>query len=121
MRERRAQWLALVVAALWLAAVLLLSGCSSTMPPDARADVTLAAQGAGSDIRHAAATSRPEAAFAPLLAGYRSTLRLLCARLVVDAHQGRGPWEWAVGAAGLTSGPSGELDADTAKACGEAR
>lgn len=119
--HRYGWWLPLALAAAWIA-VVLLAGCSSQrLPDDARADITLAAQGAGADIRHAEATSRPQAAFAPLLAGYRSTLRLLCARLAVDAHDGRGWIEWAVGASGLTSGPSGELDADTAQACEEAK
>lgn len=111
---KRAMWL-------YLAAGMWLVGCSSTMPADVRADITLAAQGAGDDIRHAEATSRPQAALAPLLAGYRTTLRLLCARLAKDAHEGRGWLEYALGASGSTSGPSGELDADTAKACREAK
>jgi hypothetical protein len=107
----------------WLAALVVgLSGCSSQrLPDDFRRDLTVAAQASGTRIRHAAATSRPEAAFAPLLAGYRDTLRLLCADLALDAKRGRGLWEWVIGASGLTSGGDGALDAETAKACGEAR
>lgn len=122
MTERRAQWMALVVAVFWLAAALALSGCSSQrLPDDFRRDLTVAAQASGTRIRHAAATSRPEAAFATLLAGYRDTLRLLCADLALDAKRGRGVWEWAVGAAGLTGGPSGEMDDETRRACAEGR
>ena len=112
---RRAVWI-------YLAAGMWLVGCSAErLPDDFRRDLTVAAQASGKRIRHARETSRPEAAFGPLLEGSRDTLRLLCADLALDAKRGRGPWEWLVGAAGLTSGPSGELDEDTAKACAEAK
>lgn len=119
---RPPRWLWIVAAVVLAGVCVWASGCSSErLPDDFRRDLTVAAQASGARIRHAEATSRPEAAFAPLLAGYRDTLRLLCADLVLDAKRGRGAWEWAVGAAGLTSGGNGELDADTARACGEAR
>lgn len=111
-----------IIAALWLAVALALSGCSSQrLPSETRYALTMATQASAQSLRAARATSRPEAAVGPLIERQSKVLAVLCEVVKADARQGRGWVEWIVGASGLTSGPSGELDADTAKACGEAR
>lgn len=120
-RGARARWLPLVLAAAWLA-VALLSGCSSQrLPLDSRYALTMAAQASAQSLRAARATSRPEAAVGPLIDRQARVLAVVCEVVRADAKEGRGWLEWIVGASGLTSGPSGELDPATARACGEGR
>lgn len=120
MKRNSHQWIALVIAAMCALFAWMLTGCAPTRLPDEMRDaITLTAQEAARDIRTARATSRPEAAFTPLLTGYVKSTRVLCSLAALDAHEGRGAWEWIVGAAGIDSGPSGELDPQTAKDCAE--
>lgn len=117
---RRAGWVPLVMAAAWLA-VVLLAGCSSQrLPSETRYALTMATQASAQSLRAARATSRPEAAVGPLIERQSKVLAVLCEVVKADAREGRGWVEWVIGLAGLDSGPSGELDAATSRACGGA-
>lgn len=79
----------------WLAALVIwLAGCSSQLPPDYRAALTVAATESRKDI--------DERKGDDLKRGYWRTLGVVCAILSDDAAQGRGVWEWIVGLAGVT-------------------
>ena len=110
-----------LVAALWLAAALALAGCSSQrLPSETRYALTMATQASAQSLRAARATSRPEAAVGPLIERQARVLDVLCEVLRADSREGRGWLEYVIGLAGLDSGPSGEPDAATSRACGGA-
>lgn len=103
-------YIAAIVAALWLLAVLALTGCASTrIPADARHALSVTAIESARDLRERKGSA--------LRDGYRRTLAVICALIERDASQGRGWVEWIVGAAGLDSGPTGELAGDEREAC----
>lgn len=108
MTHRRAQWVALVVAAVWLA-VALLSGCSTRLEPTVRHALSVTVVEGARDVRDLRGQE--------LRDGYRRSLAVLCAVIERDAKQGRGWIEWLVGAAGMDSGPSGELTGAEREAC----
>lgn len=117
---KSASWVPLVLVAGYVAA-LLLAGCSSQrLPSETRYALTMATQASAQSLRAARATSRPEAAVGPLIERQSKVLAVLCEVVKADARQGRGWVEWVIGLAGLDSGPSGELDAATSRACGGA-
>jgi len=113
-----ARYAPLILAALWLAVALALAGCSSQrLPSETRYALTMATQASAQSLRAARATSRPEAAVGPLIERQARVLDVLCEVLRADSREGRGWLEYVIGLAGLDSGPSGELDAATARAC----
>lgn len=105
----RSRWSPLLVAALWLACALALTGCSARMEPAVRHALSVTAIEGARDVR--------ELKGQELRDGYRRSLAVLCAVIERDAKQGRGWIEWLVGAAGMDSGPSGELTGAEREAC----
>lgn len=108
-RHRKAPWVAVAVAALWLVAALMLTGCSTRMEPTVRHALSVTAIEGARDVR--------ELRGQDLRDGYSRSLAVLCVLIERDAKAGRGWIEWLVGAAGLDSGPSGEFTAAEKEAC----